>query len=126
MYLLSLSDYCKWYTLQRPCVKWGNVVSSSFTVPNSLRQGNILSLTLFNVYLEDLSKLLCKCDVGCDLLGVCYNHLVYVDDCVLLTTSPNALQILLKMCHEFADNNELVYNEATTKSMVFKLASLKD
>ena len=116
----------KWYTLQKFCVKWGNVVSSSFTVSNSVRQGGILSPALFNFYLEDLSNLLYSCDVGCDLLGVCSNHLFYADDCVLLAPSPNSLQKLLNLCQEYADSNELVYNESKTKSMVFKPAGMSD
>ena len=35
-----------------------------FTISNGVRQGRILSPKLFSVYMDDLSKLLIKSDIG--------------------------------------------------------------
>ena len=45
-----------WYSKQEMCIKWGQSTSSCFTVSNGVRQGGILSLHLFDVYVDDLSK----------------------------------------------------------------------
>ena len=37
-------------------VKWGSTMSSKFHVTNGVRQGGVLSLLLFNVYVNDLHK----------------------------------------------------------------------
>ena len=44
-----------WYTSQTMYVRWNNVISSGFGVSNGVRQGGILSLYLFCVYMDDLS-----------------------------------------------------------------------
>ncbi len=53
-----------WYSHQLMHVKWGTCVSAPFSVENGVRQGSILSSFLFNVYMDDLSKLLNGCIVG--------------------------------------------------------------
>ena len=39
-----------WYSNQEFYIKWYNQLSSPFTVSNGVRQGSVLSLTLFNVF----------------------------------------------------------------------------
>ena len=42
------------YTKQTMCVKWGNCMFDYFYVCNGVRQGGILSLKLYSVYVDDL------------------------------------------------------------------------
>ena len=46
-----------WYTgtSQTFVIRWNNVLSDPFTVSNDVRQGNILSPTLFSIFLDSLS-----------------------------------------------------------------------
>ena len=46
------------------CVRSGNIVSSSFCVYNGVKQGGILSPTLFNVYMDSLSTSLNSTNIG--------------------------------------------------------------
>ena len=39
-------------------VRWGASISDSFNVTNGVRQGDILSRQLFNIYIDGLSDLL--------------------------------------------------------------------
>ena len=55
----------------------------------------ILSPHLFNVYVHELSIKLDSQFFGCHISNICYNHLVYADDTVLLVPSPKALQMLI-------------------------------
>ena len=47
------------------CVKWCKINSAYFNVSNGVRQGGILSLKLFAIYVRDLSHELTLCKSGC-------------------------------------------------------------
>ena len=101
-------------------------MSDPFTASNGLRQGSILSPTLFSAYIDSLSIELYASSVGCTLNTKCFNHLIYADDTVLLAPSPKALQNLINICVNFAEKHGLVYNERKTKFMCIKPAALKN
>ena len=83
-----------WYETQTICVRWGNLVSESFSVSNGVRQGGILSPRLFAIYIDDISAVLNKLGAGCRVSDTLINHLMYADDMVLMSPSTAALQIL--------------------------------
>ena len=57
-----------------------------FKVTNGVRQLDILSTYLFDVYyVDELSEKLKKCNVGCNLNGHLINHIMYADDLVLIS-----------------------------------------
>lgn len=55
-----------WYAHQSMHIKWGNRVSAPLYVGNRVRQGSVWSPRMFNVYMDDLSKLLDDCVKGFD------------------------------------------------------------
>ena len=69
-----------WYLLQRMHIRWGNTISTSFRVSNSVKQGGIMSPVLFNVYMNDLSCALNRSNIGGRIGGEIVNHLSYADD----------------------------------------------
>ena len=79
--------------------------------------GGILSPHLFNVYINEPSIRLNSQFFGCHINSICYNHLVYADDTVLLAPSPKGLQMLIDICVAFGIENDIVYNEEKTKCM---------
>ena len=56
-----------WYSKQNMKVKWGNCLSSPFSVSNGVRQGGVLSPYLFALYIDDLSVKLNCVKAGCFL-----------------------------------------------------------
>ena len=94
-------------------------ISDFFTVSNGVRQGGILSPILFNVYMDDLSIILSGANIGCYINGVCFNHLGYADDSVIMAPSPSALQRLLELCNQYAKCNDIIFNTKKSFCMSF-------
>ena len=114
-----------WYTKQTMCVKWGNCMSDYFYVSNGVRQGAILSPKLFSVYVNDLSDYLVKSQIGCQIVNVCVNHIMYADEICLMAPSPAALQKLINICYDFSLHNNPTFNSSKSFCMVFKLRLYK-
>ena len=107
-----------WYRTQSFQVRWGTALSVPFPVSNGVRQGSILSPSLFNVFINDLSSMLQSLNYGCHLNNTCFNHLIYADDTVLIAPSPGALQKLIHVCNDYIKSHSLVLNVKKTKCMM--------
>lgn len=70
------------------CVKWCNEFSDFFKIEFGVRQGSVLSPTLFSIYLDDIFK-----------LSDIYNCIIfYADDILILSSSLCKLQNLFSHC----------------------------
>ena len=107
-----------WYENQSMAVKWGNIVSQSFTVSNGVRQGGILSPHFFNVYINDLSNRLNGYRIGCMLGEIVLNHLMYADDLVLISPSTSGLSKLLVECENFGIEYDIKFNSNKSAIML--------
>ena len=58
-----------WYTKQEMKVRFGNTLSSSFQVGNGVKQGDILSPVLVNIYMDKLSMALNNTTIGGHIVG---------------------------------------------------------
>ena len=74
-----------WYPKQEMNVRWGNTLSSSFQVGNGVKQGGILSLVLFIIYMDKLNMALNNTAIGGYIFGQLLNHLCYADDMCLIS-----------------------------------------
>ena len=118
--LILIRLLCFWYSTQQLMVRWGNSLSLSFSVTNGVRQGGVISPHLFNLYMDKLSQVLIQSDIGCKLNGKVLNHFMYADDAVICAPSPTALQCLLNICEEFAQEFSIKYNLKKTVCMSIK------
>ena len=108
------------YSEQTICIKLVNCFSKRFSVSNGVRQGDILSPYLFDVYLDDLSVLLNKALPGSYDGNLLVHHLMYLDDICCFCTSAKGLRLLLDTCCKYADDHGIVFNGKKTNCLVFK------
>ena len=69
-----------------------------------------LSPALFSVYMDDLIVKIRKSGVGCHVGGVFCGVVGYADDLCLLAPSRSAMEVMLRMCEEFAMDNNLEFS----------------
>ena len=91
-------------------VRWGDTISTQFTVANGVKQGGVISPILFNVYMDDLSTALNSSSIGGYLGRAFLNHLCYADDLCIITLSSSGMQQLLNICQSYAIKQQLLYN----------------
>ena len=115
--LLLVRLLCFWYNTQQFCIKWDNSTSAFFKSSNGVRQGGILSPRLFSLYVDDLSLLLCKQNIGCFIDNVCVNHLFYADDICLLAPSAAGIQQLINICEKYGIEHDILFNSVKSKCM---------
>ena len=76
----------------------GSAMSNTFQTHNEVRQGEILSPALSNVYINEISEKLNSKMIECLFHGTLINHLMYADDIVLFCPSAKGLQTLNNYC----------------------------
>lgn len=93
-----------WYSKLCAKVKYGNHISVEFPILCGIRQGSIISPTLFNIYVDNILKKLSP--YGCRMNNTCYGSFMYADDLVLLAPSVTELSRMIKLvCAELASIN---------------------
>ena len=113
------------YRNQACFIRWNSVESTAFSVRNGVRQGAILSPSLFCVYLDSLLGMLRDSGVGCNIGGEFLGAFGYADDVLLLAPSRQALQILLSICENFAESHSMLFStdpdpaKSKTKCLLF-------
>ena len=106
-------------------IRWGDCISSPFRVSNGVRQGGILSPYLFNVYMDDLSRLLNCCNTGCMSGDTIINHLMYADDLVLISPSATGMKELLCACEVYNLEHAIVYNSKKSTVLVCRNTAMR-
>ena len=109
------------YTEDKACVKIGNNITDTFIVNQGVKQGCILSPTLFNIFLSDLQNNFetPNCEpveyASNEVLG----YLMWADDLLLLSKSETGLQHMLDNLQSYTAENSLRVNILKTKIMIF-------
>ena len=80
----------------------GDIVTDFFDVEEGVKQGCVLSPIFFCLYINELSKMLDKHEVGIHIMGVNIKCLFWADDVVLLANNEQDLQRMLNIAAEFS------------------------
>ena len=95
--------------LNQSCkVRWGNTLSEEFMVKNGVRQGAVLSPTLFSLYMNSLLLQLKESGIGCHVGNHYYGALAYADDIALLCPSRSGLQKMLNICEKYFNIHKII------------------
>ena len=76
----------------------------------------IISLVLFNVYIDDISCVLNGSNIGGSIRGKIVNHLRYASDLCLICLSSTCMQTLLNVFSKYATKLSLSYNASKSYS----------
>ena len=116
---LTLRLLMNMYTEQKLQVKWDNHISQKFNVTNGVRQGGILSPLLFSVFVDELLEKLKEKGIGCYIDHLFSGALSYADDIILLCPSVSAMNEMIKLCEEYAEDHKIIFNGKKSKYLVF-------
>ena len=108
------------YTKQQIRVKWGNCTSTSMPISNGVKQGGVLSPLLFTLYLDVLLLNLIRCGYGCYVQGRFMGACSYADDIILMSPTLYGTRQMLKVCEEFSQEFNVMFNGSKSKLIVVK------
>ena len=106
-------------------VKTSEGLTESMPFNIGVRQGDVLSPILFNLYINDVNEQLNS--PSCDLVSLneaFIECLMYCDDIVLLSTTQKGLQNQLDILESYCDRWHLNFNSSKTKIMVISIKKL--
>ena len=95
------------YVEQSCKVRWNSNFSDSFKVTNGVRQGAVLSPSLFSLYIDSLLLQLEKSGYGCHINNYFYGCSAYADDIILLSPSRNGLQSMFNICVKYFQEHKI-------------------
>ena len=99
-------------------VKWNGELGNIFENVNGVLQVGVMSPTLFNLFVEDLSSYLDN-SKGVTIGDRKIDHLFFADDLFLLSETNTGLQSLINSLEIFCSQWHMVVNLTKTKVMVF-------
>ena len=102
------------YVRKESRVIWNSCHSTYFRLKNGVKQGGVLSPTLFNLYIDRLLVTLKNSGLGCHINGTYMGALSYADDITLSCPSVYGLNKMMNFCSDFATNKFITYNAHTT------------
>ena len=106
-------------------IRWRKASSVYFSVSNGVKQGDIISTVIFNVYMDDLSCLLNRSNIGGRIGEEIVYHVSYADDICLICFSAAGMQKILNVCSEYTTEHSLLYNANKSYSLCFKTSTIK-
>ena len=110
------------YTGDKGRVILGENMSREFHVNQGVRQGCVLSPTLFNIFLSDFEKTMTSNPEGNPVFlneSEKLSCLIWADDIVILSETKNGLQSQLNRLSAYSDKNILPVNTDKTKCICF-------
>ena len=75
---------------------------------------------LFCLYLDGLLAILAESNVGCFIGTWYFGALAYADDIVLLAPSARAMRLMLKICDEYAEGFDIIFNAKKSKCIFIR------
>lgn len=104
------------YSSGTEVIRWHGIDSSLYTIQQGVKQGAILSPTLYKVYANDLLKTLQHSGVGLHIGTTYVGAPGCADDILLLSSKPQELQAQMNVTYDYSDDH--LYELHPVKSVV--------
>ena len=106
------------YQSSEATVKWENRTSKVFNISRGMKQGSLVSPTLFNVFIDDLLHDLKNTDCGIRVDDLLLNSCTYADDVTLFCSTIPGLQRLMNISASYAKQWRFSFSTRKTKCIV--------
>ena len=108
------------YTNTESCIRLNNCKTDWFKCLSGVRQGDVLSTTLFSIFINDLALDVKNTNIRIPVDSGKVSILLYADDIVLLAENEHDLQILLDTIFSWCKTWYMNVNEKKTKIVHFR------
>ena len=107
------------YIKQKLRVSFNNNNSDWFSVSNGVKQGGVLSPTLFGVYIDGMLTRLKESGIGCYIGDTFCGSMGYADDLTLLVPTVRGLVKMIDVCEIYAREFNIIFNGSKSKLLIF-------
>ena len=108
------------YTNSEIYIKINNKISDFIKQTIGVKQGDNLSSSLFNIYINDVTKEFTEHCTPVTIGNTNIFSLLYADDMVLLSETPQGLQTSLNILNSYCEKWKLEINHNKSKVMIFE------
>ena len=108
-----------WYQNLKSKVKWEDGLSVAFNEHQGVRQGGIMSPTLYKTFINPLLNWYADKHLGYRIGTIHTASPTCADDIVLLSEDPYELQVMLNLQETFANKERYIISESKSKVMTF-------
>lgn len=105
------------------CINVNNMLTDWFKTDSGVKQGDTLSPTLFNIFINDLVTDVKSLNLGIDIDGCKVSILLYADDIVLIAESESDLQKMLDCVYNWSQKFKIRFNARKSNIVHFRKAS---
>ena len=119
LYDAMKSIYCN----SSACVRVNNNCMDWFNITSGVKQGDVLSPTLFSMYLNDMAVGIKQLQCGVNLNGFELSILLYADDIVLIAPDEHKLQLMLEFVSSWCKKWRMMVNTDKTQVVHFRPAT---
>jgi hypothetical protein len=109
---------CNMYKSTRATVRWDNNTSRIFHISRGMKQGSLLSPTLFNIFIDDLLEDLRNTNTGIRIDDLHLNSCTYADDVTIFSSTIPGLQQLMNISSSYASRWRFKFSTKKTKCIV--------
>ena len=95
------------YTKDKACINIGSQYTGTFEINQGVRQGCVMSLLLFNIFLADLAEKFDSINDNIKMNNSEISALFWADDILILSKSEEGLTKKLKVLEEYTNGNFL-------------------